>query len=228
MYKNIGIIIQARTGSSRLPNKILKKILPKKTFLEYLVDRLKKVKTIKKIIIATSKKRDDDKIFGLKFRNIYFHRGPEKNVIKRYIETAEKYGLKHILRITADCPFSDAKLIDKLTIKYFRGKYSYVSNVNPPTLPNGFDIEIFSLKLLKKSYTNYKDKMNKEHVTFAIRKKMKTRKYNYRLSKNLNHIRLTLDNKTDLFKIRKVAKYINIADDWKTIYLKNFKINNEK
>ena len=57
MYKNIGIIIQARTGSSRLPNKILKKILPKKTFLEYLVDRLKKVKTIKKIIIATSKKK---------------------------------------------------------------------------------------------------------------------------------------------------------------------------
>ena len=70
--------------------------------------------------------------------------------------------------------------------------------------------------------------MNKEHVTFAIRKKMRIRKYNFRLSKNLNHIRLTLDNNKDLFKIRKLAKYINIADSWKTIYLKNFKINNEK
>ena len=106
MYKNIGIIIQARTGSSRLPNKILKKILPKKNFFEYLVDRLKKVKTIKKIIQRHQKKKDD-KICALKFKNIYFHRGSEKCNLED-IETAEKYGLKHILRITADCPFSDA------------------------------------------------------------------------------------------------------------------------
>lgn len=228
MYKNTGIILQARTGSKRLPNKIIKKILPKITFLEYLIKRLKSVKNVQKIIIATSKKKQDDKILKLNLKNVFFYRGSEKNVIKRYIDAAKKYQLRHIIRITADCPFVDPKLIEKILWKYHKGKYNYASNVNPPSFPNGFDIEIFDYKTLKKSIKLYKSKLNKEHVTFAIRKVMKVKKYNLELKQNLNHIRLTLDSKIDLVKIKKLAKYINIADNWKSIYLKNIKINNEK
>ena len=78
--------------------------------------------------------------------------------MERYIQAAEKFNLKHLVRITGDCPFSDPYLIDKLTKIYFNNKYDYVSNVNPPTFPNGFDIEIFSLKLAKKSLRKFKSK----------------------------------------------------------------------
>lgn len=228
MYKSTGIIIQARTGSKRLPNKIIKKILPNTTFIEFLVKRLNRIKKIEKIIIATSNKKKDDKIFKLKLKNVFFFRGSETNVIKRYLDAAQKYKLRHIIRITADCPFVDPTLIEKILQKYHKGKYNYASNVNPPSFPNGFDIEIFDLNTLKKSFRLYKSNLNKEHVTFAIRKIMKIKKYNLSLKKNLNHIRLTLDNKIDLIKIQKLVKHINIADNWKSIYLKNIKINNEK
>ena len=233
MNKNIGIIIQARTGSKRLPKKILKKILPEKNFLDYLISRIKRSKKNRKIIIATSNKKSDNEITNIKSKKIHFFRGSEKNVLKRYIDAAEKFNIKNIVRITADCPFVDPKIIDKFINKYFIGKFNYVSNVNPPSFPNGFDVEIVSLKLLKKSFEIFKDNMNKEHVTHAIRKNklkkyFKIKSFNFKNSKNLNHIRLTLDNKKDLKKIRKLAKHINIADSWKSIYLKNIIINNEK
>ena len=157
----------------------------------------------------------------------FFFRGSELNVIKRFIDAAEKYKLKHIIRITADCPFADPALVDKFVKKYFKGGYDYVSNVNPPSFPNGFDIEVFGLNVLRKSFELFKNSKNKEHVTFAIRKNMKIKKYNFELNNNLNHIRLTLDNKSDLIKIKKLAKYINIEDDWKSIYQKNININYE-
>lgn len=233
MSKNIGIIIQARTGSKRLPKKILKKILPDKNFLDYLISRIKRSKKNQKIIVATSNKKADDEITNIQSKKINFFRGSEKNVLKRYIDAAEKFDIKNIVRITADCPFADPKIIDKFITKYFIGKFNYVSNVNPPSFPNGFDVEIVSLKLLKKSFKIFKDNMNKEHVTYAIREKkinkfMKVKSFNFKNSKNLNHIRLTLDNKKDLKKIKRLARHINIADGWKSIYLKNKIINNEK
>lgn len=227
MNRNIGLIIQARTGSKRLPNKILKNILPGTTFLEFLISRLKKVKTVDKIIIATSNKIKDQKILKINAKGVFFYQGPELNVIKRFIGAANKYKIKHIIRITADCPFSDPELIDKFIKKYFKGNYKYVSNVNPPSFPNGFDVEVFALDILRKSFNSFKNPENKEHVTFAIRKSMSIKKYNFKLNNNLHHVRLTLDNKEDLAKIKKLAKHINIEDGWKSIYLKNKKINNE-
>tara|TARA_B100000674_G_C37895214_1_gene940991 strand:- start:709 stop:1398 length:690 start_codon:yes stop_codon:yes gene_type:complete len=225
MKNNIGIIIQARTGSKRLPGKVLKKITLSHNTLEYLIMRLKQCKVIKKIIIATTKLKNDDKILKIKTSNIFFFRGSEKNVLKRYIDAAEHFNLNHIVRITADCPFADPVLIDKMVKIYFKKKLNYISNVNPPSFPNGFDIEIFSLKLATKSLINFKTKKNKEHVTFAFRNK-KTHKIlgmksqNLSLKKNLNYIRLTLDNPKDYKIIKKISQKISIKDNWKKIYLK--------
>ena len=223
MKNNIAIVVQARTGSKRLPGKVLKKLTKKYNTLEFLIKRLKLSKSIKKIIIATSNLKKDDKILGIKERNVLFFRGSEQNVLERYIQAAEKFNLKHLVRITGDCPFSDPYLIDKLTKIYFNNKYDYVSNVNPPTFPNGFDIEIFSLKLAKKSLRKFKSKKNKEHVTFAMRdvkmkKSLKVKSYNLLNSRNLNDKRLTLDNSYDYKIIRKMVKKISIRDNWEKIY----------
>lgn len=231
---NFGIIIQARTSSTRYPEKVLKKIDKKNTVLDFQIKRVLNEFKNKYIFIATTTEKKDKKICLIaKKNNVNFFRGSEKNVLKRYIDAAEKFDIKNIVRITADCPFADPKIIDKFITKYFIGKFNYVSNVNPPSFPNGFDVEIVSLKLLKKSFKIFKDNMNKEHVTYAIREKkinkfMKVKSFNFKNSKNLNHIRLTLDNKKDLKKIKRLARHINIADGWKSIYLKNKIINNEK
>ena len=148
---------------------MLKKITKKYNTLEFLIKRLELCKSIKKIIVATSNLKKDDKILDIKAKNVLFFRGSEQNVLERYVQTAEKFNLKHLVRITGDCPFSDPYLIDKLTKIYFKHNYDYVSNVNPPTFPNGFDIEIFSLKLAKNSLKRFKSKKNREHVTYAMR-----------------------------------------------------------
>ena len=223
MKDNIAIIVQARTGSKRLPGKVLKKLTNKYNILEFLIKRLELCKSIKKIIIATSNLKKDDKILDINAKNVFFFRGSEHNVLERYVQTAEKFNLKHIIRITADCPFSDPYLIDKLTKIYFSCDYDYVSNVNPPTFPNGFDIEIFSLKLAKKSLKKFKSKKNREHVTFAMRdvkmkKSLKIKSYNLLNSKNLNDKRLTLDNSYDYEIIKEMVKKISIRDNWKKIY----------
>ena len=233
MNKNIGIIIQARTGSKRLPGKVLMNITKKLNMIEYLIKRIQNCKEVKKIIIATSNLKRDDKITKVKSKGIKFFRGSEKNVLKRYIDAAKKFNINHIIRITADCPFSDPSIIDFLIKKYFKGNYDYVSNVNPPTFPNGFDVEIFKLKIAEKSLFLFKSSKNLEHVTYAIknikmRKKLVNKTYNFSNKKNINNLRLTLDNGEDLKKIKKLANYVKINDNWKQIYFKLKKLNNEK
>ena len=233
MNKNIGIIIQARTGSKRLPGKVLMNITNKLNMIEYLIKRIQNCKEVKKIIIATTNLKRDDKITKIKSKGIKFFRGSEKNVLKRYIDAAKKFEINHIVRITADCPFSDPSIIDLLIKKYFKGNYDYASNVNPPTFPNGFDVEIFKLKIAEKSLLLFKSSKNLEHVTYAIRNKKMRKKlikktYNLSIRKNINNLRLTLDNSKDLKNIKKLANYVKINDNWKQIYFKFKKVNNEK
>ena len=118
---NFDTIIQARMNSSRLPNKVLlnyKDLTP----LSILIKRLKKSKYLKRIIIATTKKRIDNKIVKFCIKNkIFFFRGDENNVLKRYYLTAKKFKVKRIIRITSDCPFVDYRILDKM-IKNFTKK----------------------------------------------------------------------------------------------------------
>ena len=225
MKNNIGVIIQARMGSKRFPGKVLKKLTERYNVLEFLIKRLKFCKNVKKIIIATTNLKKDNKILKIKSSNIHFFRGSENNVLKRYIKAAEKFNLHHIVRITADCPFVDPFLIDKITKMYFKLNLNYISNVNPPSFPNGFDIEIFDLELAKNSLIKFQSNKNKEHVTYAMRnatmrKILNVKSYNLSIKKNLNHNRLTLDNSKDYTIIKKVVKKIAISDNWKKIYLK--------
>jgi spore coat polysaccharide biosynthesis protein SpsF (cytidylyltransferase family) len=225
MKNNIGIIVQARTGSKRFPGKVLKKLTDRYNVIEFLIKRLKLCKNIKKIIIATTSLKQDNKILKIKSSNVLFFRGSENNVLRRYINAAEKFDLQHIVRITADCPFSDPYLIDKITKLYFRLNLNYISNVSPPSFPNGFDVEIFDLELAKKSLIKFKSKKNKEHVTYAMRnmkmsKILNVKSYNLSIKKDLNQNRLTLDNSYDYKIIRRVVKKITIRDSWKKIYLR--------
>tara|TARA_B110000003_G_C16587460_1_gene510429 strand:+ start:483 stop:926 length:444 start_codon:yes stop_codon:yes gene_type:complete len=114
-------IIQARMNSNRLPNKVLlnyKNLTP----LSILIERLKRSKHLNKIIIATTEKKSDNKIVKFCKKNkIFFFRGDENNVLKRYYLAAKKFKVKRIIRITSDCPLIDYRILDNM-IKNFKKK----------------------------------------------------------------------------------------------------------
>ena len=140
-------IIQARMSSTRLPKKILlqyKKISP----LDFLIKRLKKSKYLKDIIVATTKKKIDNKIVNFcKKKKIKYFRGDENNVLSRYYKIAKQNKSKIIIRITGDCPFVDYRIIDKFIEKIDgkknNTKFDYVSNTLKYTYPDGFDVEVY-------------------------------------------------------------------------------------
>ena len=139
------IIIQARLGSSRLPGKVLINY-KNYTLLSVLHQRLKRSQKIKDVIIATTKKREDNEIVKFcKNNSIKYFRGSENNVLNRYYQTAKKFNIKNIIRITADCPFIDPTILDKMIIEFKKKKLDYLSNTypEPSTYPDGMDIEIF-------------------------------------------------------------------------------------
>lgn len=114
----IAAIIQARMDSTRLPSKILKKVLGK-TLLEYQIERIKRAKTIDEIIIATTTKESDDQIVQLcQQLSIPYYRGSEEDVLSRYYEAATEFNVDVIVRLTSDCPIIDPNVIDKVVEHY--------------------------------------------------------------------------------------------------------------
>tara|TARA_B110000037_G_C17117484_1_gene504323 strand:+ start:1347 stop:2039 length:693 start_codon:yes stop_codon:yes gene_type:complete len=205
--KKIACIIQARSNSKRLPNKILKKISGR-TVLEILISRLKKSKKIDKIIIATTKKKNDDIIIKIAQKNqVDYYRGNESNVLKRYYDCANKFNLDNILRITSDCPLSDKKLIDKMIGIYLTSKVDYMSNTIKRTFPDGLDIEIFNFRALNQAFKYAKSKFEKEHVTQYFFKDKNIKKINYKNDIDLSKKRWTLDYHNDFLFISSVFNY---------------------
>ena len=207
---NIAAIIQARVGSKRLKNKILKKI-EKKTIIEILLQRLKYSKKIKKIIVAIPNTKENDFLYKkLKYLNCDVYRGDEHNVLKRYYECAKKFKVDNIIRITSDCPLIDPELIDKGINLFKKNKFDYVSNTISPSYPDGLDFEIFSFKVLKNSMDQNLSKLDKEHVTLHMKRSNRIKKKNIIAKKNFSHLRLTLDYKKDFLVLKKIlSKFTN-------------------
>lgn len=200
-------IIQTRVASQRFYGKVLSKI-NNKTIIEIIVHRLKKSKNLKKIIIATTKNKQDDVIVDLaKKIKIDYFRGSEKNVLERYFFAAKKFKAQNIVRVTSDCPFVDYRILDNLISLYKKSNSDYVSNVIHPTFPDGLDLELMNFNLLKDRYYNSNSKNENEHVTINMINNKSYKKKNLSLKKNYSNLRLTLDNKTDLKIIKKIFKY---------------------
>ena len=227
---NFVAIIQARSDSKRLPKKIFYKY-KNISYLEILIRRLKQSKKIQKIVLATSKNKEDDQveILGKKLK-INSFRGSEKDVTDRYFKAAKWFKAKNIVRITGDCPLVDSSLVDQLVEVFSNNNYDYVTNTMPPTYPDGFDIEVFNYNSLKKSWIESRKKNHlKEHVTTHIRENNIFKKKNIYYKKNFAFLRLTLDYQEDVVVLNSVLKnFKNIykfgIDDVIALYKKNNKI----
>lgn len=218
--KNTLIICQARYASTRLPGKVLLKILGK-PLLWYLIKRLEKVKTQNQLIIATSNSNSNQPIIDfLENYDVTYYAGSENDVLDRFYQTSKEFNGDIIVRITADCPLMDPKIIDRGLEIFLGGNYDYVSNVHPPTFPNGFDIEIFSFKTLETSWKNAKLKSEREHVTpYVYNNPEKFIMKNFTHRMDLSNYRLTVDTSEDFVVVSKIIEIFH--DRWKEFDLED-------
>lgn len=223
----VAIILAARSGSKRLPNKHFLRINSKLRVIDLCILRLKKAKLVNKIFLCTTKKIEDDKFKNVcKQHKIKLFRGSSNNVAKRIIDCAKQNFIETIVRITADCPLVDPKLIDECIKLHLNKKSDYTSNTLKLTFPDGLDVEVIQLNTLIKSQTISKSKYNKEHVTFYIRKSKLFKKFNYVNNINYSNRRWTLDKFEDYLFLKRVAKHFlpKIHFSWKDL-IKAEKIN---
>ena len=209
--KNTFIIVQARMGSTRLPGKILKEVMGR-PLLEYQIERLKKINVVNKVIIATSTNPNDDPVVTLcKKLNCAYFRSSEDDVLLRYYETAIEFRAKYIVRINADCPLIDPKVVERV-IECFSAnsdRYDYVSNILEASYPIGFHAEIFTINALKRANESTNDPLEREHVTpYIYRNPGLFRLGSVSLNDNFSHYRWTVDYLEDFVLIKKIIESI--------------------
>ena len=215
----VGIIVQTRTGSTRLPGKVMMKADDKLLMVDYVINQLKHSKLHDEIVIATTDLKQDDVIFDyVTNRNIPCFRGDEKNVLERHYQCAKKYAFSTIVRIPSDKPLIDPTIVDSVIEKFQSNSYDYISNfsvdVNDndrfiPSYPSGTEVEIFSFTALETAWKNATSEHDKEHVTPYIYSNLEKFKiFTLKSEKNLSQFRWALDYENDLKLIRSIISKI--------------------
>ncbi len=160
-------VVQARTGSSRFPGKVLKPILGKPNLL-LMLDRVSKSELYGTLVVATTTEIIDDPIEKLcKDNNLNIFRGHSTDLLDRHYQAAKIYDADAVVKIPSDCPLIDPKIIDKV-LRYYVGnmyKYDFVSNLHPATYPDGNDVEIISMDALENAWENSSKDFEREHTT---------------------------------------------------------------
>lgn len=209
---NIGIIIQARMGSTRLPGKILKKFYGEDTLLETLLSNLHKVGV--KVIVATSINENNDELeVFLKDKGELVYRGSENDVLDRFIKAAEENNIDGIIRICSDNPFMDWNGVAQLVEKAKSSDADYIGfrvNDTPSILTHfGFWGEYVTLDALKRvAATTPEGSPAHEHVTFHVYKHPEEYKCEWiqcpEFLQGRDDIRLTIDTPEDLVNAQQV------------------------
>jgi len=198
------LIVQARMGSTRLPGKVMLEVMGR-PLLAYLIERLKRVKNAKGLLIATTELSDDDVIAAFaKSCSLPVFRGSVDDVLSRYYLAASSVSAKSVVRITADCPLIDPEIIDE-AIELYKSATpppDYVSNSIKRTYPRGMDVELFSFKALSRAFFEAVEPFQKEHVTpFIYRHRELFHCLNFEYGTDASRYRLTVDTREDFVLI---------------------------
>jgi len=200
-------LVQARLGSVRLPEKVLRQITDK-PLIELLLTRLSCSTEIDKIVVATSEEPLNNKL-QLFVESLGFQcsRGSEKDVLKRFYESAKHFNADIVVRITGDCPLIDSRLVDQCIQGFKDANVDYFSNIDPTTFPDGLDVEVMSFIALERAHLEAVSSLDREHVTTYIRNTDSFLKSSIQYSQDLSNVRLTVDEPEDLNVVTKIFQH---------------------
>ena len=224
----IAAIIQARMGSTRLPNKVMKPILGF-PMIELLLARLERARQIDQIIVATSLNDNNNPLVEYIQRLGYVCiRGNENDVLERYLFAARQVNADVIVRITGDCPLIDPDLVDAAVKQFKLDNVDYLSNIGPATYPDGLDIEVLTLAALERAGRETHDRFDREHVTPYLRKPGLFKTSTISHDEDLSLLRWTVDEPADFEVISAVFHHFapDIHFSWTDVLeLQNKKSN---
>lgn len=209
----ITAIIQARMGSTRLPNKVMLPLMGQ-PMIAHVIRRVQAATTIEQVVLATTDDPNDNPLaefvdsWGVKV-----YRGSESDVLDRYYQAAKCFGASVIVRITGDCPVIDPAVIDG-TVGLFRsGDYDYVNNFLSRTYPDGLDTEVMRFAALETAWQSAKLNSEREHVTpYLYKHPEKFRQVGLVRAPDLSAHRWTVDEPRDFEFIRAVYEALYPAN----------------
>jgi spore coat polysaccharide biosynthesis protein SpsF len=202
-------IIQARTGSSRLPAKVLLP-LGGKAVLAHVVQRVQAVRGVDEVVVATTTGAADDALVreagGL---GASVSRGSEHDVLYRYHSAATRTGADIIIRVTSDCPLLDPMLVSSMLQRFVpaggSAPFDYLSNGLRRTFPRGLDAEIFTMEALGRAHVAAARPYEREHVTpYIYQHPGLFRVHSYEGDRDLSRYRWTLDTPEDFEMLTRI------------------------
>ena len=214
---DIAFIVQARSGSTRLPNKMNMPFYKNQSILDIILNRLKTHFKDIPVILATTINSKDDAIVETGKRNqVKIYRGSEDNVLSRFVEASKEFSVKHVIRICADNPFISVRYLEELIEFYKNEKVDYVSFISDSGLPAmkthyGFFAEITSSKTLETASQKTQDPFYGEHVTNFIYGNPDLFSLNFiKIPSEIENanIRLTVDTLEDFTTCQKIYAYL--------------------
>lgn len=217
----IVVVSQARSGSTRLPGKVLKS-LGSKSLLETHIQRIIKSKMLSDFVLATTVEESDNQIeeLGLKL-NVKVSRGSVDDVLDRFYQAIKDLGADFVVRLTSDCPLIDPELIDEVVEKAIEKNLDYYSNTLVEQYPDGQDIEVIRFSALEDAWHNANLKSEREHVTPYIINNSDYRggslfkSANHFLDEEYGHVRMTVDEQSDLDVVRLMVKGLGYDRGWR-------------
>ena len=214
------IITQARTGSTRLPGKVLMKVNEQELLYIHL-ERLKKSKLKDRVIVATTLNMEDDQIADVCDKwGIPSFRGSENDVLDRFYQCAKDLKPKWVVRVTSDCPLIDPALVDAVISCAQTNNVDYCSNGLIENFPDGQDVEVFKFSALEKAWENAKLNSEREHVTPYIRMNANFNggsqftAINFPCVRDYSKIRMTVDERKDFDLIKVLIEKLGTNETW--------------
>jgi spore coat polysaccharide biosynthesis protein SpsF (cytidylyltransferase family) len=190
--------VQARTGSTRLPGKVLLD-LEGKTMLERVVERVQKSARIDEVVVVTTMSRQDLPIVKLcASLELRVYCGSEDDVLDRFYQAGRLLGLTHVVRVTADCPLLDPRIVTDVVDLHLCTGSDYCSNVLVERFPDGQDVEVFTMEALARAWREATLASEREHVTPYLRGHPELfRQSSLECPRDLSSLRWTIDNQED-------------------------------
>lgn len=201
-------IIQARMGSTRFPDKVMR-LIAGVPMIELLLLRLAGASSIDQIILATSKDpRNLTLVEHVKKLGYPVYQGSENDVLDRYYQAALMYRPETVVRITGDCPLIDPEVVDSVIAAFHEAGVDYLSNnAIPSTYPDGLDTEVFTFSALERASREARQVREREHVTPYISESGHFKIGNLKHSEDCSRERWTVDEPEDFEVVTKVFEH---------------------
>jgi glutamate-1-semialdehyde 2,1-aminomutase/spore coat polysaccharide biosynthesis protein SpsF len=215
----IAAVIQARMSSSRFPGKMLAD-LGGKTLLARVVERVRACPRLDAVVLATSDRPDDTELAKAAEKlDITVHRGEYEDVLARFVGAVRQVRADWVVRVTGDCPLVDPELMAEMIDRAERENLDYLSNVNPPTYPDGFDLEVMRAAALETAFSETHLPHDREHVTPFLRERPgRFRQANQTCpAGDFSDLHWSVDTPEDLKVVAEVLSHASSTPGWREL-----------